>query len=194
MTRQLMTTFVGALMASALQLYGASAVAIDYKIVTANEKGTYFAIGTDLAKFVAPDADIQLEVLPTAGSAANIKHLRYDSGVKLAIVQADVYQAFLDRAAAGDTEAGAIIRPLRVIMPLYNTEIHYIVRADSPLTYLHDIKSAKINGGVVGSGAALITHVVYRMMFGRPIPESQTSYLSNEEALIKLISDKSVDA
>jgi len=30
--------------------------AAEYKIVTANEKGTYFAIGTDLAKFVAGDA------------------------------------------------------------------------------------------------------------------------------------------
>lgn len=193
MTRQLITTFIGAFTAAALQLYGGAAVAIEYKIVTANEKGTYFAIGADLAKFVAPDADIQLEVLPTAGSAANIKHLRYDPGVKLAVVQADVYQAFVDRAAAGDAEAGTIIRPLRVILPLYNTEIHYIVRADSPLNYLHDIKSAKINGGIVGSGAALITHVLYRMMFGGPIPEPQASFLSNEEALVKLIGDKSVD-
>ena len=55
---------------------GAAFAAAEYKIVTANEKGTYFAIGADLAKFVAPDASIKLEVLPTAGSAANVKHLR----------------------------------------------------------------------------------------------------------------------
>ena len=61
-----------------LALSCGSAVAIDYKIVTADQKGTYYAIGQDLAKFVAPDADIKLEVLPTDGSAANIKHLRYD--------------------------------------------------------------------------------------------------------------------
>ena len=73
---------------------GTAAAAADYKIVTANEKGTYFAIGADLARFVAPEATVNLEVLPTAGSAANIKHLRYDPGVKFAIVQADVYQAF----------------------------------------------------------------------------------------------------
>jgi TRAP transporter TAXI family solute receptor len=179
--------------AAACLLYAAGAAAIDYKIVTANEKGTYFAIGNDLAKFVAPAANIQLEVLPTAGSAANIRHLRYDPGVKLAIVQADVYQAFVDRAVGGSTEASSIIRPLRVILPLYNTEIHYIVRADSPMNYLHDIKAAKINGGILGSGAALITHTLYRMMFNGPIPEASASYLSNEEALVKLISDKSVD-
>jgi uncharacterized protein len=176
--------------------YGMHAAAAErkaeYKIVTASERGTYFAIGKDLARFVAPAADIELEVLPTDGSAANVKHLRYDAGVKLAIVQADVYQAFLDRSAKSP-EAAKIIRPLRVVLPLYNTEIHYIVRADSPLNYLHDIKDAKINGGLLGSGAALITHTLYRMMFGSPVPEANASYMSNEEALVKLISDKTVD-
>src|SRR3954469_12175023 len=158
----------------------------EYKIVTANEKGTYFAIGADLAKYVAPDAGIALEVLPTAGSAANIKHLRYDAGVKLAVVQADVYQAFLDRATAGNADASAIIKPLRVILPLYNTEIHYIVRADAPYNYINEIKDARINGGELGSGAALITHTLYRMMFDQPIPAERDSYFSNEEALLKL--------
>ena len=132
-------------------------------------------------------------MLPSAGSAANVRHLRYDLGVKFAIVQADVFQAFIDRAADKNVEAANIIRPLRVILPLYNTEIHYIVRADSELNYLHDIRNAKINGGLLGSGAALITHTLYRMMFGGPIPEANASYLSNEEALVKLVTDKSVD-
>jgi|GraSoiStandDraft_4_1057263.scaffolds.fasta_scaffold230960_1 TRAP transporter TAXI family solute receptor len=183
-----------AIISAALCLFSGLALAeAEYKIVTANEKGTYFAIGADLAKYVAPEADIALEVLPTDGSAANIKHLRYDAGVKLAIVQADVYQAFLDRAKAGNADTSNIIKPLRVVLPLYNTEIHYIVRADSPYNYLHDIKDARINGGVVGSGAALITHTLYRMMFNAPMPEANASYLSNEEALVKLIGDKSVD-
>src|SRR5499427_2955181 len=125
MVGRLVATFV----AATLCLQGGAAFgAAEYKIVTANEKGTYFAIGADLAKFVAPEAAIKLEVLPTAGSAANIKHLRYDPGVKFAIVQADVFQAFVDRASGGSEEARAMIRPLRVILPLYNTEIHYIVR------------------------------------------------------------------
>jgi TRAP-type uncharacterized transport system substrate-binding protein len=104
-----------------------------------------------------------------------------------------VYQAFIDRANAGDKEAGAIIRPLRVILPLYNTEIHYIVRADSAFNYIHEIRDAKINGGVLGSGAALITHTLYRMMFKTPVPEANASYLENQDALVKLIGDKTVD-
>ena len=78
---------------------------VQYKIVTASERGTYIQIGRDLAKFVAPDADIELEVLPSAGSAENVQRLRYEPGVKFALVQSDVYQAFLDQADSGNAEA-----------------------------------------------------------------------------------------
>ena len=65
--------FISALAAAAISALaihsGEINAAAEYKIVTASDKGTYFAIGKDLAKFVAPDADIQLEVLPTSGSA-----------------------------------------------------------------------------------------------------------------------------
>ena len=188
MSRLMLSALVAALLPCAAA-HGAAA----YKVVTADKRGTYFAIGSDLAKFVAPAADIELEVMPTDGSAHNIRLLRHEPGVKLAIVQADVYQAFVDRAQANNREAARIIRPLRVILPLYNTEIHYIVRADSELNYLHDIRNARINGGLVGSGAAFITHTLYRMMFDAAMPESQASYLPNDQALIKLITDKSVD-
>ena len=164
-----------------------------YKIVTADPRGTYYAIAGDLSKMVAPASGIDLEVVATSGSAENIKLLRHEPGVKLAIVQADVFQAFVDRSSQGQREAARIIRPLRVILPLYNTEIHYIARADSELNYLHDLKSARINGGLVGSGAAFITHTLYRMMFNSPMPEANARYISNQEALLKLIGDKSVD-
>ncbi len=164
-----------------------------FKIVTASERGTYHVIGHDLAKFVAPAAGIDLEVVPTSGSATNVGLLRHEPGVKLAIVQADVYQAFIDRSKGKNPEARRVIEPLRVVLPLYDTEIHYIVRADSKLESIHDIKGAKINGGLLGSGAAFITHTVYRMMFDTPIPEANASYLSNEQALVKLISDRTVD-
>ena len=45
----------------------------------------------------------------------------------------------------------------------------------------------------MGSGAAFITHTLYRMMFNGPIPDASASYLPNNEALVKLIGDKSID-
>jgi TRAP transporter TAXI family solute receptor len=174
-------------------LAAVASAAADYKIVTASERGTYIKIGRDLAQFVAPAADIKLDSLPSAGSAENVRRLRYEQGVKLALVQSDVYQSFLDVALGGNAEARTLIRPMRVIMPLYNEEIYFIVRADSALNFVHEIKNARINAGESGSGTALTSATLYRLMFGEPMQEASASYLANEEALAKLVTDKSVD-
>ncbi|MDQ3446131.1 MAG: TAXI family TRAP transporter solute-binding subunit [Pseudomonadota bacterium] len=183
-----------ALLITGLLCHGTAAIAaVEYKIVTASERGTYIKIGRDLAQFVASSAGIDLDALPSAGSAENVRRLRYEPGVKFALVQSDVYQAFVDLAAAGNAEAGAMIRPLRVIMPLYNEEIHFIARADSDRKYVHEIRNAKINAGELGSGTALTSATLYRLMFGEAIPDTNATYVSNEEALVKLITDKTID-
>jgi TRAP transporter TAXI family solute receptor len=171
----------------------AAAPRAEYKIVTASKAGTYIQIGRDLATYVADPADIDLEVLESKGSAENVQRMRFEPGVKLALVQSDVYQAFLDEAKAGNAEAGNIIRPLRLIMPLYDEEIYFVVRADSPLNSIHEIKNQKIGVGPLGSGTALTSRTLYQLMFGEPLPPANAQYLSNEEALAKLTVDKSID-
>jgi hypothetical protein len=167
---------------------GVAMAAAEYKIVTASEKGTYYAIGQDLSKHVAPAADINLEVLATSGSAANIKALRYDAGVSPLSGRCYRHSSIARRRRPKQPASSGRCGHPAAITPRSTTS-----RADSELNYLHDIKNAKINGGLVGSGAALITHTLYRMMFNGPIPEASASFLSNEEALVKLITDKSVD-
>jgi TRAP transporter TAXI family solute receptor len=187
-------TRAAAWLATVCLLQGATAFAAnEYKIVTGSERGTYIQIGRNLAQFVAPAADVELEALPSAGSAENVRRLRFDAGVKFALVQSDVYQAFLDQAAGGNADATAMIRPLRVILPLYDEEIYFIVRADSDLNAIHEIRNAKINVGEIGSGSALTTTTLYRLMFDAPVPQANASFLPNEDALVKLITDKSVD-
>ncbi|HQS33012.1 MAG: C4-dicarboxylate ABC transporter substrate-binding protein [Polaromonas sp. 24-62-144] len=186
--------FLSMLLAAGLLCQAPAAVAaVDYKIVTASERGTYIRIGRDLAEFVAPAADIKLDVLPSAGSADNARRLRYEPGVKLALVQSDVYQSFVDLAASGNPAARTLIRPLRVILPLYNEEIHFVVRADSPRNFIHEIYNARLNAGEQGSGTALTSATLYRLMFHQAMPEASTTYLSNEEALAKLVTDKTID-
>ena len=183
---------VGALALLATQPLVAVA-ATPYKIVTASERGTYIQIGRDLAKFVAPGADIELEVLPSAGSAENIQRLRSENGVKFALVQSDVYQAFIAQSEAGNKEAAGIIKPLRAIMPLYNEEIYFIARADSRLNFVHEIKDARLNVGPLRSGTAMSSTTLYRLMFGQAAPDDRISFLPNEEALLKLTSGDSLD-
>ena len=191
MTRKLI---VGLAAAGLMLQAGMACAAAEFKIVTASERGTYIQIGRNLADLVAPQADISLEVLASAGSAENVRRLRYEPGVKLALVQSDVYQAYLDQGASGNASARDMINPLRLIMPLYNEEIYFIVREDSPLNYIHELKDVRINAGELGSGTALTTSTLYRLMYNTAIPEANASFLSNEEALMKLTTDKSIDA
>lgn len=180
-------------MGMVVSLGGLAQNRVEYKIVTASERGTYIQIGRDLAKWVADPASITLSVLPSNGSADNVARLRYEAGVKLALVQSDVYQAMLDAAQAGNRSAATLIRPLRVIMPLYDEEIYFVTRADSPLKFIHELQGKRINVGLVGSGTALSATTLYRLMFGQALPEANTTYYSNEEALLKLTTDKSID-
>ncbi len=126
--------------------------AVEYKIVTASERGTYIQIGRNLARVRRAPGGHRARGAAVGGSAENVRRLRFESGVKFALVQSDVYQAFLDQAASGNADATNMIRPLRVILPLYNEEIYFIVRADSDLNSIHEIRNAKINVGELGSG------------------------------------------
>lgn len=192
-TRALAAIAAGWLASSALFAQAPPPPAVSYKIVTASERGTYIQIGRDLARFVAPQAGIQLEAMPSKGSADNVSRLRYDTNVKLAIVQSDVYQAFLDYAAKDNREAAELIRPLRVVLPLYDEEIYFVVRADSPLQFVHEIKDRKINIGPLQSGTAMSASTIYRLMFRQPMQDGNVTTLTNEEALIRLSSGNSID-
>lgn len=180
-----------------LGVAGAAPAAADnpiaYKIVTASPSGTYYQIGRDLGAYVAPQANVALSALTSAGSVENVRRLRYEPGVKLALVQSDVHQAYLDEAANGNEEARALVTPLRLVMPLYNEEIYLIVRADSPLNYVHEIGAARINIGPAGSGTAMTARTLYRLMFHKPIDEPNVSSATSEDALGKLVTDRSVD-
>jgi uncharacterized protein len=169
---------------------GRAWAAVEYKILTGTESGTYYAIGRDLAKLVAPSADIKLQVVSTGGSVANASLLASEPGAKLAIIQAGVMQALVNDTNSPNAKAH---KSLRVVLPLFATELHYLVRADSEMNYLHDIKNAKINVGDVGGGAGPATEAIYRMMFSGAIPKNNVSEDSNEAALIKLVIDKTTD-
>jgi hypothetical protein len=177
----------------ALLIPATAAPGTPYKIVTGLERGTYIQIGRDLARWIAEPAAIDLEVLPSKGSAENVQRMRFEPGVKFALVQSDVYQAFLDQAAAGNADARRIIEPLRVIMPLYDEEIYFVARADAPITYIHEIKNRKLGVGAIGSGTALTSTTLYRMMFGEAIADGYAQYVSNEEALVQLTVSKTID-
>ena len=171
----------------------ASAQTPPMSIVTGSERSTSIQIGRDLQTLVARPAGLELRPLLSEGSAANVHRLRNEAGVRLGLVQSDVYQAYLDEAKAGNADAQRLSAPLRVVMPLYEEEMYFVVRADSPLNYVHEIEGRRINVGPIGGGTALSASALYRQLFGAEMAAGKISHLANEDALLKLATDNTMD-
>ena len=136
-------------------------------IVTGGKTGTYYQIGNNLKDIVAPT----LEVRESKGSWANVEELSQTKGVGLAIVQSDVYAAFVylrdNPQVPRETrrQYAQLLANLRVFMPLYREEIHFLVRKDSPLEYIHQIRGASIWMDAEKSGTYLTALNIYSKMF-----------------------------
>ncbi|HQC79561.1 MAG TPA: TAXI family TRAP transporter solute-binding subunit, partial [Accumulibacter sp.] len=126
-------------------------------IVTGGKTGTYYAIGTNLRDFVNP----ALEVKDSRGSWANVEDMSRTKGVTLAIVQSDVYSSFVQLRDSKDVpeatrrEYAQLLANLRVFMPLYKEEIHFLVRKDEPIEFIHQIKGKPLWMDVEKSGTYL---------------------------------------
>lgn len=108
-------------------------------LVTGGKTGTYFPMGEDLSRLVAAPAGISLEVRESKGSVQNVIEVSETAGVALGIVQSDAYQYFVDLANAGDARTKKLLSALRVMLPLHNDELHFIVPANSPFKFIHEI-------------------------------------------------------
>jgi len=189
-------TAVRALVASALLAVAVVAEAVTpFSIVAGPPRSADVAMATDLARVVAPDADVRLTVDTVPGAVAGLTALGLASGsdLKLGIVTADAYRAMQERADRGDADAARVMRPMRVVAPLGRREVYFIVRADSPLQYIDQIRSARINVGPRGSAGAVTVGEIYRRLFDEPLPAATTSTLTNEDALVRLVTDHGVD-
>lgn len=145
-----------------------------------------------IATHIAKPAGIELDVRYSAGSPDTLMKLRENSGQQFALLQADVAEAFIGAAARGNIDAGLLLAPIRVIMPLHEEDIYFLVRSDSPLNYVHEIENARINLGVLNGSTALSVSMLYRLMFDAALPEQQISFHTHQDALVKL-TEQSVD-
>ena len=147
----------------------------NYEIATASKSGTYYAFGKDIASYIAPKACINLKVIETKGSIDNIRKLKSKNypRVKFAIVQSDVlqfYKKLLNSKIPRDRkEAKEILNKIRVIAPLYNEELHFLVNADSKLKTFSDLKNKRIVIGEPNSGTAMTAFILYKELFGEDL-------------------------
>jgi TRAP-type uncharacterized transport system substrate-binding protein len=155
-------------------------------IADGSERGINAQVVRGIATFVAKPADIEFDVRQSTGSSDTLARLREGSGQQFALLPADVAEAYFGAAARGNIEAGRRFAPIRVIAPLHEEDIYFMVRGDSPLNFVHEIENARINLGPPGGSTAPTVATLYRLMFDTAIGERHTSFLSHQDALVKL--------
>lgn len=154
------------------------------ELVTDAQDDTDDRVARDLARIVPIDVGHELAVrsgvpLVEEGSTVPV----------LAVVRHDVLQAASRDLAA----AGRAVDGLRIVMPLYTEEIHFIVRSDSPLAFIHEIQASRINFGPSQGRRRFTATMFYEQMFGTPAIGRNISFLDDEQALGKLVGDGSID-
>jgi uncharacterized protein len=167
-------------------------------IATGNSKFTYFQIGKDLSEKVAPLAGVRLQPLESAGSADNVRRMRYQTGVKMAIVQSDVLLFYRNQADSGNAEARELVDPLRVMQPLYNEEVHILVRVDptdpnAGLHFVHELENLRIAVGPQEGGSAMTAVLAYQLLFGKQ-PDPAQFYFSSVDDAMTALANGTVDA
>jgi hypothetical protein len=178
---------------TALLFCGTAALGADrLQLFTGPEQSGQAQAGRDLARYVARAEGIDLAVSPTAGPVDTLLRLRDESTMAMALLPADVAAAYLGEAEH-NADADQLLAPLRVIAPLYRETFYFVVRHDAPFDSVLDIRDARINLGPLRSSSALSVATLYGLLFDRPLADDRASFLSHEEALAKLITDRSVD-
>jgi hypothetical protein len=147
------------------------------------DNATDMHIAHDLLRVIAPDAGLALVVQPGAvlfskDSLPGLALMRYES---------------LQTLRAIKNPAEGTIDSLRIVMPLYTEEIYFIVRRDSPLTFIHQIEGARINVGLERSSRRLTVARLYEAMFNRALPGANLTFLGDGDAFKNLVYLKTVD-
>ncbi|MCJ7755034.1 MAG: TAXI family TRAP transporter solute-binding subunit [Thermoanaerobaculales bacterium] len=147
-------------------------------IATGSESGTYFALGTALARVLEAEGLVRTaEVLSTDGSVANMRLVGdTGSGVDLAFVQSDTPPS---------TSA-------RLITPLYKEVLHILVARDiaDQVETIYDFSGLRVAIGAPSSGTRQLAESVLRHFDVTVGEQLELSPEASAEGLV----DGSVDA
>lgn len=108
---------------------------------TAGEGGNYNLFGKAFAGHLAEDTDLKIEVKSTAGSAANLR-LMSENYLQVAIAQNDMIDEALKKGMSG----------FQAIASLYTEYCQIIVRDDSAISKISDLRGKSVSVGEEESG------------------------------------------
>ena len=125
-------------------------------------------------------ATTAMRVVPVADATDPITWLRAPD--RLAIARLDALR----------TAGGSAAPPLRVLTPLFSESVLFIVRADSPLKYFHQLRGKRLSIGPAAGPGSHTVRETYRRLFGAEM--SKPAQFDTNQALGELVAFRSIDA
>lgn len=158
-------------------------------IGTASVGGVFFPLGTGMAKVITkyvPGVDASAE--STAGSAQNVR-LVGAKKTDLGLAMSDIaYDAFHGRGKFSKEKYDN----LRGLLMVYGQMMHILVRADSPIKSIADLRGKKVSVGPAGSGTEFMSKLLLEA-YGITYKDLKVDFLTHEEESMAL-ADKNIEA
>jgi TRAP transporter TAXI family solute receptor len=150
------------------------------RIATGSPTAVYHAVGTALADVIEQELPgVDASVLVTAASAENVQ-LISNNGAEIGFTQADIL-------VSDDAAAPAMAALARV----YDDLLHLVVRADSPIRKLEDLKGRRVSVGARGSGTVV---TVGRLLSVARMSEAVDQKELNLDDSLQALSREEIDA
>lgn len=121
-------------------------------IASGQPSGTNYPMAADIAR-TCSTAQAPITNVSSDGSLDNLAKVYGDKNVQYGIVQTDalVYQQGVDPK---------MMDRIQMVFPFFSSEIHLIVRANSPINSLADLQGKKVDEDVEGSGSWVSVQVI----------------------------------
>ena len=152
-------------------------------ILTGAKNSTYFQFGENINKIITSTCDADVAVHETVGSIDNLRRLRKQPFVQLALVQHDVL-SFIKVFKKDDKELQDWVDKYRYVFSLYPEEVHILTRKNSGISTIDQLSGKRVAIGLANSG----THLTATMLLNLVGVTIHPLELSPESAIEKLIS------
>lgn len=135
--------------------YTIMAYAAPVGIASGQPSGTNYPMTADIAR-VCSTAQAPISNIVSDGSLDNLAKVYDDKNVQYGIVQTDalVYQQGVDPK---------MMDRIQMVFPFFSSEIHLVVRANSPINSLNDLQGRRVDEDVQGSGSWVSVQVIKQL-------------------------------
>jgi uncharacterized protein len=135
-----------------LGCYSVLAFAGPVGIASGQPSGTNYPMAQDIAR-VCSTAQSPITNIVSDGSLDNLAKVYGDKNVQYGIVQTDalMYQQGVDPK---------MMDRIQMVFPFFSSEIHLVVRSNSPINSLNDLQGKRVDEDVEGSGSWVSVQVI----------------------------------